>query len=100
MNKEIKDFLMGYCKDNGYEVSERGIKEALQDRYVIYSETLGTYPRWKGGFWVVAVNEKLIRFNWTIGDYSATELCWELDIDSVCEVEKKAKTVVVYEKIK
>jgi len=102
MNKEIKDFLMGYCKDNGYEVSERGIKEALRDKGEIYSEMLETRRWWIDVFFVVAVDEKLIGYDWaeTTGDSSAEEMGWEFDINSVCEVEKKEKTVVVYEKIK
>lgn len=102
MNKEIKDFLMGYCKDNGHEVSDQGIKEALQDKYEIYSEILDTHRWWNDVFLVVAVDEKLIGYDWaeTTGDSGAEEMGWEFDIDSVCEVEKKEKTVVVYEKIK
>ena len=102
MNKETKDFLMNYCKDNGYEVSDQGIKEALQDRYEIYSEILDTHRRWNDVFLVVIVNEIPIGYDWaeTTGDSGAEEMGWEFDIDSVCEVEKKEKTVVVYEKIK
>ena len=102
MNKETKDFLMNYCKNNGYEVSEQGIKEALRDRYVIYSEILETRRWWIDVFFVVAVDEKLIGYDWakTTGDSSAEEMGWEFDFNSVCEVEKKAKAVTVYEEIK
>lgn len=101
MNEKIKSHLLAYCESNNWDADEENIIECLKEAKTIYSE-IGPSHRWYDEkFCVVEINGMLIGYDWfhVTGDTSISDMGLEFDINSVCEVEKKQKTIYYYEKL-
>lgn len=107
MNEIIKNAISIYCEQYKITIPEDEkdyadlVEEILTDARPIYSE-IGSSHRWYDDkFVVVDIAGILIGYDWfhITGDNSASDMGLEFDIESVCQVEKREKTVSYYEKI-
>jgi hypothetical protein len=70
----------------------------LDDRPQIYKENMGSHRWWDDWFYVVKIDDLLIGYLGARAnrDESITEIGWEFDLSSICEVEPVEVTTVVY----
>jgi hypothetical protein len=103
MNEKIKNYLLDYFNKNCFEqdkISERDFEEILlYEARPIYEKEIRHRRWWTDYFTVVKIGDILIGFNSakTTGDDSRRDKGWEFDLNSICEVEAKEKTIIIYE---
>ena len=100
MNKKVLKHLETYCAKNGFEFDggREDILETLEDSgEEVYSEDISDRRWWTDTFEVVEVDGMLIGFSGakTTGDDSPTDLGWEFDPESCCEVEVHTETKII-----
>ena len=101
MNEKIKAHLIEYNKKNNWSFeTDKDLEETLRESRVVYREITGSHRWYEDEFIVVDVDGMLIGYNWyhTTGDLTPREMDLDFDFSSVCEVEKKQKTVDYYER--
>jgi hypothetical protein len=102
MNNKIKEHLIQYAQKNGWDCEENDdFIEILKEADSVYSE-IGASHRWYDDmFIVVSIDGILIGYDWyhITGDNSAADMGLKFDLESVCEVEEKEKTIKYYEPI-
>lgn len=84
-----------------YGTTDDDIKELLTEATTIYKE-LGSSHRWYDEeFRVVNIDGMLIGYDWfhVTGDNSVSDMGLEFDINSICQVEKKQRTIDYYQPI-
>lgn len=101
MNEKIKKHLIAYCQSKGWGTTDKDVEEVLLEAKEIYRETIGSHRWYDDLFKVVEVAGMLIGFDWyyATGDNSFKDMDLTLDTSSVCEVEKKQRTVDYYERV-
>lgn len=101
MNEKIKAHLTAYAKSKGWGTDDDTLMEILSEASDVFSEIVGSHRWYEDKFRVVNVDGMLIGFNdfHMTGDSSRSDMGLEFDLTSVCEVEKKQKTVDYYEEI-
>lgn len=102
MNQKIKDHLSQYLIKNKWEVNEDNMIESLMEAKNVFTE-IGAAHRWYDEkFVVVNIDGMLIGYDYyhVTGDTSISDMGLDFDINSVCEVEEKQKTITIYEKVK
>lgn len=102
MNDKIKNHLIEYNRKNGWACeTDKDLEETLMESRIIYKEITGEHRWYEDEFRVVDVDGMLIGYNWyhTTGDMTPREMDLDFDLNSVCEVERKQKTIDVYEKL-
>ena len=99
MNGKIKTHIKNYCENRGYTCnSVNDIHETLTEcGNEIYRETVGERRWWNDVFIVVDLEGMLIGFSdaETTGDSNPSELGWEFNTSSICEVVRKEETKVI-----
>lgn len=101
MNENIKAHLTAYCQKNNWEPTDENIQEILIYATPVYS-LIGDSHRWYDEeFRVVKIEGMLIGFDWyhVTGDDSIKDMDLGFNMDSICECEKKQKTIDYYEAI-
>lgn len=104
MNDKIKRHLEEFNKKNKWEMEDNWIYETLEEcGKEVYSEDLGDRRWWKDLFIVKEIDGMLIGFNSaaTTGDDSPSDVGWEFDEESICEVvkEEETKVIVTYKQV-
>lgn len=104
-NKEAIEWVRKYNIEKYDDDSDKGIEELLVHTLdPIHSEEINHRRWWKDRFDVVEINGKYVGFDTaeTTGDRGPSDVGWEFDFDSICEVEKKVeiKEVVTFVPVK
>lgn len=103
MDEEIRAHLVAHCAANGYGAgaTDKDLAEFLFETDVVWEKETSRHRWWTSYFTVVEIDGMLIGFESakTTGDQSPSDTGWEFDPKTVCRVEAKQVTTVVYEKI-
>lgn len=97
--QELKEIVGKYCETRGWSPDDSNIREVLLYGDTVYERVDGSHRWWNDVFRVVDVGGLLIGC-WdaqTTGDNSPSEVGWEFDWNSLCEVERRDVTTTVYE---
>ena len=99
MNEKIKNHVIKYNEAKGYGTTDEDIIEMIM-KSEIWRGDESSHRWWMTFFGVSMVDGMLIGFEGaeTTGDDSAVEKGWKFDSSSICEVEVKAVTTVVYKR--
>ena len=95
MNPRIRAHIE--AAEGGIALNANGILDALRNCDEIQSTTVNRRRWWEDRFTVVNLGGMLIGFMdaHTTGDNSPSDVGWEFDWSTVCEVEEKERTEVV-----
>lgn len=98
-NQVALEFVKAYNEKQGYGTKPKELYETLVESKEIYSKKTSEHRWWNDYFIVVELDETLIGFTGgeATGDTSLSDLGWEFNPDTICEVEAKEKTITVYE---
>jgi hypothetical protein len=99
MIDKIKNHVAAYNQREGYGTSDTELFETIREAgKQIYSETKSTHRWYDKVFVVVELDGVLIGYDsfHTTGDDSWSDMGLEHDINTICEVEKKQKTIDYY----
>jgi hypothetical protein len=102
MNEKVKAYLTAYCQKNNWATSDEDLREVLTEGKRVYKE-IGAAHRWYDEtFEVVNIDGMLIGFDYyhTTGDCSLRDHDLTLDLNTVCEVRQKERSVIYYEPVK
>lgn len=112
MNQKIKNYILNYYlkeyqdnipfTDEQIKDLDSLIRDVLMEEPILYKE-LGSQHRWYiNEFRVVSIDGMLIGYHWyhVTGDNSPSDMGLKLDLNKVCEVEEKEKTIKYYTPIK
>lgn len=101
MNKKIKNHLIAYCESKGWGTTDKDLAEVLIESKTVYQEKISSHRWFDIYFKVVNINGMDIGFNdyYMTGDANARDMDLDFKEDSVCEVEKKQKTIDYYTRI-
>jgi len=102
MNEKVKAHLIAYCESKGWGTDDDTLMEVLSEAKELYRKTTGSHRWYDDLFKVVEVNGMAIGFDdfYMTGDNSRSDMDLNYDLSSVCEVEKKQKTIDYYEPVK
>lgn len=99
-NKECIEWIRDYNIKKFQDDSDEMILALLEDSDIIYEEEVDARRWWNDMFYVVKIDGKYIGFDGaeTTGDNSPSDVGWEFDMESICEVEKRVeiKEVVTF----
>lgn len=103
MNERVKQVLDDYCRNHGYQLCESpsDFEELMTGAKQLHTEITESH-RWYDTTWNVAdFDGTPVGYEWVhiTGDSSASDMGIEMDLISICLVEKKQKTVDYYEPI-
>lgn len=101
MNQKIKNHLIAFNQKEGYGITDKDLLETITETKPIFTQIIGKHRWYEDEFRVVEIDGMLIGYDGfhTTGDTSWRDMDLEYDIDSVCEVEKKQKTIDYYDKV-
>ncbi len=103
MNDKIRKQLQKYAKKNNWDCkTDKDLVEILLEEKVVYYE-IGPSHRWYDEkFIVVNIDGMLIGYDYyhITGDTSISDMGLEINLNSICEVEEKEKTIKYYIPIK
>jgi uncharacterized protein YuzE len=102
MNEKIKAHVIAYAEKQGYGTDNDTLYEIIREGKQVYSE-IGSSHRWYDEMFIVTeVDGMLIGFDWfhVTGDTSISDMGLDFEPDSICEVEAKEVTKIVYTKLK
>lgn len=100
MNEKIREHVRAYNIREFEDASDEGIIETIRDAPSKWSTVTCERRWWEDLFVVVEIDGMLIGFDDanTTGDNSPSDVGWEFDPSSICEVVAKTVTTTVYEK--
>lgn len=100
MNETIKNHVARFNLAQGWDVTDESIVETIREAPEVWSGHDKPRRWWTDCLTVVSVDGMLIGFNdaKTTGDSSASDVGWEFDSSSICEVEEKTVQVTVYQR--
>lgn len=100
MNEKIKAHVAKYNESEGWETTDESIVETIREAgKKVWSGNNSSSRWWDNVFTVVELDGMLIGF-WdaeNTGDNTPSEVGWEFDPSTICEVVAKEKTVTYYE---
>ena len=101
MNERIKKHLTQYCEKKEWGTDEDDLIEALTEAKRLYREEIGQHRWWNEFRYVVEIDGMLIGYIHAEAnrDESMSDLGYEFDVSSICEMRPVEKTVTVYEPI-
>ena len=100
MNKKIRQHLINYCENNGFDTNDVDLWEVLTEcGKTVYEENLGSRRWWDDYFTVIELDGMQIGCLTakTTGDDSPWDKGWEPDLELACEVNRTEKIVTVIE---
>jgi hypothetical protein len=103
MNDKIKKQLQEYAKKNGWSCeTDEDLAEILLEEKVVYYEIKSSHRWYDKKFVVVNIDGMLVGYDYyhITGDTSISDMDLELNLNSICEVEEKEKTIKYYTPIK
>jgi hypothetical protein len=97
---ELKQVIVDYNISQGWSIDDKTLQETLSESKVLYKENMGDHRWWTEWFKVIEISGFLIGYTWasSTGDTGIWDLGWEFDWDSLCEVEPKEVTQIIYVK--
>lgn len=101
MNEIIKAHVAAYNEKNGWGTTDADLFETIREAgKKVFSEIKGSHRWYEDEFVVIELDGMLIGYNdfHTTGDANWHDLGLEHDLSSICEIEKKQKTVDYYVK--
>ncbi len=100
MNEKIREHVRAYNEREFEDASDEGIIETIRETPAKWSVVTGERRWWEDLFVVVEIDGMLIGFDDanTTGDKSPSDVGWEFDPSSICEVVAKEVVTTVYEK--
>ena len=100
MNKRILGLLEDYCIEKGFEKWENDneLLEVLRNFDVIHKELCDSHRWWNEYQYVIRIKDTYIGYcnAETTGDMSASEVGYDFEPDSICEMEPIQKTITTY----
>lgn len=98
-NSRAKEHLVQYCKSNGWEAEDSDLLEVLREAKEVYREEVGQCRWWNEYLYVVEVEGVTIGYIYAEAnrDESVSELGYEFDASTICEMRPVEKTITVYE---
>lgn len=100
MDEKIKNHLIQHNKAEGYEDESLAmLQETLTEAKRVHREEIEQHRWWNIYQYVVEIEGMFISFDMAEAnrDESMSDLGWEFNWNSVCEVVPKEKSVLVYE---
>jgi len=100
MNEVVKEYLTNYAKRLGFNTDNNTLFEILREGNRVYSQKKRSHRWYDVLFVVVNIDGREIGFDdiYMTGDHNASDMGIDYDLESVCEVVKKEKTITYYEK--
>ena len=99
MNERIRAHLVQYCKKKNFSTDDATLMETIREGKRIDRKEIGVHRWWTEYRYTVEVDGILIGYidAESSGDMSPSEMGYEVDPNSICEMRPVSETITTYE---
>ena len=98
MDEKVKKHLIKYCNSKGYPIDDETLFEVIMEGKNLHREEVSQHRWWNNYLYVVEIDGMIIGYVYGEAnrDVSMSDLGYEFDSSSICEMEPVEKVVISY----